>query len=213
MKYVILCYSENTQPFTIPRQLSMVRGETLIGRTVRLLKEQGIEDILISTKDKRFEEYGEIYEPLYNDYNGKTGTGYWLSAFPVELMDEPICFLMGDVYFSKNAIMTIVYNDTDSVLFFCSYKNKDPRYIKHHDEPFAFKVTDTDIFKYHIEHVKRLYDQGKTNRHPIAWELYRSLNNIDVNTHKMTTNYIAINDETCDIDTIKDVDLFNGGRW
>ena len=209
MKYVILCNADNVEPFTIPRQLCYVKGETLIGRTVRLLKENGVKNVLITTSDKRFKAYAPIYTPLYNDYKPKEGKGYWLDAFPVELLIEPICFLLGDVYYSENAIKTIVRTETESVLFYCSYKNSDPRYIKHHDEPFGFKVQDCDIFKYHIEHVKRLFDQGKTGRHPIAWELYRSLNNIDVNVHKMTENYVAINDETCDVDRLIDVDLLN----
>ena len=54
-----------------------------------------------------------------------------------------------------------------------------------------------------------MFDEGKTARHPIAWELYRLINNQDVNVHQMTTNYIAINDETCDIDCVKDVGLLN----
>lgn len=209
MKYVILCYADNVEPFTVPRQLCSVKGETLVGRTVRLLKENGIKDILITSKDKRFMAYAPIYTPMYNDYRPKENKGYWLDAFPVELMTEPVCFLLGDVYYSEEAIRTIVGTETDSVLFYCSYKNTDPRYIKHHDEPFGFKVVDCDTFIYHIEHCKRLYDQGKTGRHPIAWELYRSLNGLDVNKHIMTENYVAINDETCDVDRIIDVDLLN----
>ena len=81
-------------------------------------------------------------------------------------------------------------------LFFCSYNNNNNLYIKNHDEPFGYKIVDSDLFKKHIEVVKKLYDEGKTCRHPIIWEVYRSMNGIDVNTHLMTKNYVAIND-TC----------------
>lgn len=211
MKYVILAYSDNVEPFTEPRQLSLVKGEPLIQRTIRLLHENGIDDVMLTSSDTRFDDLGaERYEPKFNDYKPRENKGYWLSAFPIELLNEPITFLLGDVYYSENAIRTIIESNTDSVLFFCSYKNKDKRYIKHHDEPFAFKVTDCELFKRHIEIVKRLYDEGKTGRHPIAWELYRSLNGIDVNIHQMTDNYVAINDETCDVDVLEDIDLLNG---
>lgn len=210
MKYVILCDSDNVEPFKIPRQLSVVKGEKLVARTVRLLKENEIEDIYITSHDPRFDNLGATrYEPLKNEYNGKERTGYWLNAFPQELLTEPICFLLGDVYYSENCIKTIIETTTDSVVFFCSYKNNDERYIKHHDEPFGFKVTDCKLFIEHIERVKKLYDEGKTGRHPIAWELYRSLNGLDVNEHVMTDNYIAINDESCDVDTLEDIDLLN----
>ncbi|MBO7694225.1 MAG: hypothetical protein J6T10_16525, partial [Methanobrevibacter sp.] len=34
----------------------------------------------------------------------------------------------------------------------------------------------------------------------------RSINGQDINVHEMTGNYIAINDESCDIDTINDIE-------
>ena len=210
MRYVILCDSDNVEPFTEPRQFSMVNGEPLIKRTIRLLKENGVQDIVVTSHDKRFDDLGVVrHEPMQNDYKPRENKGYWLSAFPVELMGEPVTFLLGYVYYSEKAIKTIIENNTDTVLFFCSYKNTDQRYIKHHDEPFAFKVTDCDMFKEHIARVKTLFDEGKTGRHPIAWELYRSLNGLDVNRHVMTDNYIAINDETCDVDRVEDVTLLN----
>lgn len=208
MRYVILSDSDNVEPFTQPRQLVKINGESIIGRTIRLLKENGVKDIYITSHDKKFDNMGAVrYEPKHNDYKPKENKGYWLSAFPIEMLTEPITFLLGDVYYSEKAIKTIVEAETDSVLFFCSYKNKDERYAKHHDEPFGFKVADFKLFAEHINKVKRLKDEGKTVREPIAWELYRSINGIDVNRHVMTDNYIAINDETCDVDRVEDTTL------
>lgn len=207
-KYIILADSDNIEPFITPRQLSIINGETLLERTIRLLKENGVENIIITSHDKRFDNLGAIrYEPKFNDYKPRENKGYWLSAFPKELLDEPVTFLLGDVYYSENAIKTIVTTKTKSTLFFCSDKKKgySENYIKHHDEPFAYKVKDYNLFKKHIDIVKDMYDKGETKRHPIAWELYRSINKIDVNTHKLTINYIAINDETCDIDRVEDI--------
>lgn len=210
MKYVILSDSDNVEPFIEPRQLSIVKGEPLVKRTIRLLKENGIEDIIITSHDTRFDNLGATrYEPKFNDYKPKENKGYWLSAFPIEMLNEPVTFLLGDVFYSESAIERIVKTNTNSVLFFCSYKNTDQRYIKHHDEPFAFKVVDYELFKKHIDIVKKLKDENVTCREPIAWELYRSINGIWVNEHKLTENYIAINDETCDVDRIEDVELLN----
>lgn len=209
MKYVILANS-NDKTFNIPRQLMEVNGEPLVKRTIRLLKENGVNDILLTSYDKKFDGLGvERYEPLNNDYDYLTGKGYWLNAFPFEIMNEPICFIWGDVYFSENAIKTIVKTDTDSTLFFCTYNNTCKDYIKHHDEPLAYKIVDTELFKKHVEKVKKLYDEGKTVRHPIVWEVYRSINDQNINVHKMTKNYVAINDISCDIDSRKDIDLLN----
>ena len=207
MKYVILADSKNTQPFKIPRQLLEFNGEKLVQRTTRLLKQNGVKDILITSHDKRFDNLGATrYEPLNNDYDPLTSQGYWLNAFPIELINEPICFLFGDVYYSENAIKTIVESKTNSVLFLCSYENKSKLYIKEHDEPLAFKVVDYELFKKHIKIVKEMKDKGLCCREPITWELYRSINGQDINVHEMTGNYIAINDESCDIDTINDIE-------
>jgi len=42
MKYIILSDSDNVEPFYKPRQLIKVKGEPLVGRTIRLLKEINI---------------------------------------------------------------------------------------------------------------------------------------------------------------------------
>lgn len=210
MTYIILADSDNVEPFKTPRQLIEINGEKLIQRTIRLLKENGIKDIIVTSHDKRFDNLGAVrYEPLFNDYKPKENKGYWLSAFPIELINEPITFLLGDVYYSENAIKTIVESETDYILFFCTSKKDgySDKYIKHHDEPLGFKVEDYNLFKNSIYEVKKLKDLGKTKRDPIAWELYRYLSNIDVNKHELKDNYIAINDESCDIDTEKDVVL------
>ena len=210
MIYCILSDSDNVEPFIEPRQLSKINGEVLIKRTIRLLKENGIKDILITSHDKRFDNLGATrYEPLFNDYKPKENKGYWLSAFPIELINEPITFLLGDVYYSENAIKTIVESKTDSVLFFCTSKKDgySDKYIKHHDEPLGFKVEDHSLFKKKIYDVKRMKDEGKAKREPITWELYRAINGIDINVHQLTNNYIAINDETCDIDKVEDINL------
>lgn len=204
-KYVILANS-NDKTFDIPRQLVEINGETLIGRTIRLLKENGVKDILITASDERFKEYGEVYTPNKSDYNYENGTGYWLNAFPFELIDEPVCFIWGDVYFSEKAIQEIVELESKEDLFFCTYKNETEKYIKKHDEPLAYKVMNCDRFKEHINKVKRLKDEGKCCREPIIWEVYRSIHNQDINTHIMTTDFIAINDESCDIDSKLDIE-------
>ena len=58
---IIMCvgYYEN---FKEHKSLSIINGEKLIERTIRLLKENGIEDYYISSNDDRFKEYGKIFE-------------------------------------------------------------------------------------------------------------------------------------------------------
>ena len=204
-KYIIM--ADSSVGFDIPRQLTEINGETLVGRTVRLLKENGIKDIIITAHDKRFDNQGaKRYEPLYNDYIPGDPKTYWLNGYPRELLNEPVCFICGDVYFSEDAIKTIVETPTDSTLFFCTYNNKSPLYIKHHDEPLAYKVYDYELFKQKIDETKALKDAGVCCREPVVWELYRVINGQYVNEHKMTKNYVAINDISCDIDSYRDIE-------
>lgn len=209
-KYVIL--ADSSIGFETPRQLIKINGERLIERTIRLLKENGIEDIIITSHDKRFDNLGAIrYEPKSNYYipnfdDYKLNKGYWLNAYPIELLKKPITFLYGDIYYSENAIKKIVESNTETTLFFCSHNNKELSYIKNHDEPLAYKVVDYELFKKHLEKVKKYKDKGLCVREPITWELYRSINNIDINKHEMSCNYMAINDISCDIDTKEDIE-------
>ena len=211
---IILCDSRNKY-FETPRQLIKINGEALVERTIRLLKENGVKDIIVTSHDERFDNLGATrYEPKNNDYN-PFGKGYWLNAFPLELLTEPTIYLFGDVYYSEKAIKTILETPTDDVLFFCTYNNNDIKYIKHHDEPLAYKVTDIELFKKHIDKVKEAKDKGLCCREPVTWELYRSIHNQELNVHIMTTGYIAINDESCDIDAKNDIILLEsviGGK-
>lgn len=206
-KYVILAKS-NDKTFDIPRQLIEINGEPLIKRTIRLLKENGVKNIIITANDERFNNLGvKVYNGKTDNFDYIERTGYWLDAFPFELMNEPVCFIWGDVYFSEDAIREIVELESKKDLFFCTYENKTDKYIKEYDEPLAYKVMNCERFKNHINKVKKMKDEGKCCREPIIWEVYRSMHGLDINTHLMTTDFIAINDESCDIDSAKDVEL------
>ena len=204
MKYIIMCGGDYDD-FTTPKHLTEVNGEILVARTIRLLKENGIEDIAISSKDKRFDNLGVERLEHENDYQWdgkKVVRGYWLNAFyPTE---EPVTYLYGDVYYSENCIKTIVNTNTNDVLFFASTIPCRENYFKMWEEPFAFKVANQKRFRECIELCKKLRDKGKTNREPISWELYRVLNGIDINKHKIRGGFIAINDESTDIDCPED---------
>ena len=41
--------------FETPKQLTIINGERLVDRTIRLLKENGIDKIYVSSNDSRFD--------------------------------------------------------------------------------------------------------------------------------------------------------------
>ena len=74
-------------------------------------------------------------------------------------------------------------------------------------EPFAFKVKDTEQFFNAIEVTKQFDEQGLFKRQPVSWELWQVIKRTPLNKVDYT-NYVRINDYTCDIDEPKDIKLF-----
>lgn len=203
MKYIIMCGGKY-EKWKTPRQLLEYRGETIVGRTIRLLREAGVHDIFISTNNDTFQRCGV---PLLKHQNGYCARkyndvdGYWVDAFYPT--DEPTCYIFGDVIFSPEAIKTIVGYEGEDIMLFGSMKPFAPEYPKNHVEPFAFKVWDTDHLKRAIEEIKRIGDTCW--RSPISWDLWNVIRGRRIDIDDYREDYIAINDYTCDIDSPKDV--------
>lgn len=198
MKYIIMCggnYHMDT-----PKHLLPVKGEPIVARTIRLLRESGISDIAISATDDRFEQFGV---PVLKHENKYGDGGLWLEGFYP--MKEPACYIFGDVVFSPAAIQTIINTDTRLIKFFASSPPFPEEYTKNWAEPFAFKVGDQILFRNCIHRAIELHKQGTFNREPVSWELWQVIkgtpyNDIDYN------NYCTINDYTCDVDYPDDIE-------
>lgn len=193
MKYIIMCGGDYHTDR--PKQLREVYGMTLVERTITLLRGMSVEDIAISSNDPRFEKFGV---PVLNHKNNFGNGGHWLEAFYP--MNKPCCYLFGDVFYSHNAIRTIVETETDSIEFFASAPPFNPFYLKRWAEPFAFKVVDTRRFRACVNVAIDLAEKEKFNREPIAWELWQVIKGTQLNVINYT-NYTAINDYTTDFDT------------
>lgn len=206
MKYIIMCGGQY-EKWETPRQLTPYEGEPIAQRTIRLLRENGVSDIAISSHNPVFEQFGVPvlkHDNSFVAYKNNSTTGSWCDAFYPT--DEPVCYLFGDVVFSPKAIRTIVSTETDDIAFFASAPPFAPDYPKRWAEPFALKVNDTDHLKEAIRKTKEYDEQQKFRRKPLAWELWQvitgcKLNRIDYNS------YTAINDYTCDIDDPEDADI------
>lgn len=204
MKFILMCGGKY-KDFETPKQLSVVKGERIVDRTIRLLKENGVKEIYISSNNPLFDSCDAIrLENKENNFTQKEKetTGYWLDAFyPV---NEEVCYIFGDVYFTEEAIKTIVNYKTDKNILFGTSDALN-KYHNNWGEPFAYIVKDYNSFFKGIEEVKTMYDKGLIKRHPIVWELYRYLHNIDINTQRIIGDYVCIDDGTIDIDNPKQV--------
>ena len=208
MKYVIMAGGSQAG-FETPRHLLEFRGEPLLARTVRLLHENGIKDIAVSSDNIEILEFARL-----NGIEGiiRNNIGQWIYAFPPS--EDAVCYLFGDVVFSPKAINTIVKTKTLGIEFFASAPPFDRKlYPKRWAEPFAFKVVDTHRFASAIQdthHLWKLYHAFK--REPIAWELWQVIKKTPINIIDYT-NYTVINDYTCDIDTPEDVEWWTSRRF
>lgn len=210
-KYIIMCGGEYTQ-WETPRQLSKILGEEIVARTIRLLKENGIKDIAISSNNPLFEKFNVPVLKHDNYYIGagfKSVQGDWFNCFYPT--NEPVCYLFGDVVYSEEAIKKIVETETDDIEFFGSKKPFADNYIKTHEEPFAFKVYNQKHLQEAIKKTRELNEQHKFWRKPIAWELWTVIKNapLQVKPGEYTADYIAINDYTCDVDFKEDIKKIN----
>ena len=195
MKYIIMCggFYKGAD-----RHLYKIKGECIVARTIRLLKENGVDDIAISTNNPGYEEFGV---PILHHENRYGNGGMWIEAFFPS--NTPTCYIFGDVVFSEEAIKTIVETETDSIEFFASAPPFDPRFIKKWAEPYALKVQNTKLFRIKLKLCRQLAEAGAFKRGPIMWELWQVIKGTPINTIDYT-NYHVINDWTCDIDSEKD---------
>lgn len=210
MKFILMCGGKY-KDFETPKQLSIVKGERIVDRTIRLLKDNGVKEIYISSNNPLFDSCDAIrLENKENNFTQKEKEtiGYWLDAFyPI---NEEVCYIFGDVYFTEEAIKTIVNYKTDKNILFGTSDALN-KYHNNWGEPFAYIVKDYKTFFKGIKEVKTMYDKGLIKRHPIVWELYRYLHNIDINTQRIVGDYVCIDDGTIDIDNPKQVIEMNKG--
>ena len=121
----------------------------------------------------------------------------------------------GDVFYSDNAIKVIVETPVKETMFFCIRDVSDGRptgiNIKGR-EPLAYKVENQKVFRKAINELFELINAEKFKSDPISWNLYRKINNFELDYNGygndiFNTNgdYIYIDDYTTDIDSIDDV--------
>lgn len=221
MKYIIMC-GGNYDNFKKPKQLLKVNNEVIVERTIRLLKENNIKDISISTNNPAF-DYIDVPKLKHennfvnNAEDEKTNSKHsWLNAFyPTQ---EEACYLYGDVYYSDNAIKTIIETPTNDILFFCIKDVQDGRETLNSKgrEPLAFKVVNQKRFRNAIDDLLKQVDEGKFANaiQPFSWHLYRYLNGLPYiltdweemgNIFNKQGHYVVINDYTTDVDNIDDI--------
>ena len=153
MQVIIMC-GGSYKDFGKHKALSVIRGEVLIERTIRLLKENGIDNWFISTNDDAFEKYGNIlhHENNFEVENGVV-KGYWVDTYYPT--DEPTIYLHGDVYYTDDAMRKILNLNPKVNTFIGNELARNPQHIDM-GEPFGWIIVDQKIFRENINKAKQL---------------------------------------------------------
>lgn len=189
MKYIIMADGKGTRwnnYHNIPKHLIEIDGETLLVRTVRLLRENDARaDIVITSHDPRYEVPGaRRYEPQNNHLE--------IDRFTEELIADDVCFLYGDTFYSESVIQKIADTPAEKLLFFGNERSI-----------VAIKVADGALFRQHVDRVRALFLAGKIEK-CIGWQVYQSFEGLPFGEKTIAADYILIQDGTEDFNSPAD---------
>ena len=189
MKYIIMADGKGTRwnnYHNIPKHLIEIDGETLLARTVRLLRENdALADIVITSHDPRYEVPGaRRYEPQNNHLE--------IDRFTEELIADDVCFLYGDTCYSESVIQKIADTPAEKLLFFGNERSI-----------VAIKVADGALFRQHVDRVRALFLAGKIEK-CIGWQVYQSFEGLPFGEKTIAADYILIQDGTEDFNSPAD---------
>ena len=208
MQVIIMCGGVYDN-FKEHKSLSIINNEPLVARTIRLLKENGINEYYISSNEDKFNKYARVLKHN-NSYKEKNGIvkGYWVDAYYPT--NKPTIYLHGDVYYTEDAIKKILELKPKVNTMVGNQYALNKEHVKV-GEPFGFIVVNQAKFRDAINKCKKLQDEHKIDRgFAISWELYEVLNGHNINDFIITEDtYLVIADETIDIDTPWQIDELN----
>ena len=190
MKYVIMADGKGKRwnnYDNIPKHFVVINGEMVIARVVRLIRKfDENADVIITSHDPRYEiEGARRYEPKNNVLE--------IDRFTEELIEDNMCFLYGDTYYSEEAMQMIVDTQVEDIQFFGNGKSI-----------VAIKIKDAELFRYHVQNVRNLFLEGKIKK-CIGWQVYQSFLNLPFDIKQVVDKYIYINDNTQDFNTPDDL--------
>ena len=190
MRYIIMADGKGNRWNNfrdIPKHFIKIGDETLLERTVRLVREREKDaTIYITSHDPRYEVAGATrYEPLNNVLE--------IDRFTEELIDDNVCFLYGDTFYSEEAMDTIMSTEAEDLLFFGNERSI-----------VAIKVKDGRLFKLHVDYVRQLFTYGEIESCK-GWQVYQSFMGLPYNKKQISDKYIYIQDQTRDFNTPGDL--------
>lgn len=181
----------------VDKPLIQIDGETLLSRTVRLLKENNQEDIIIIGKYE-IEGAKNYIPPFLN-------TKHEMFRDLGKMSDDPFVILNGDCYYTEAIIKDIIDRDTKKWLHWCCQR---PNKItgKPWEEGYAHKIVDFKWWTIKLTEYCDKVSKGEI-KHISDWCINRYLIGIDLYIHQpnlMKDFDVDWEDETDDIDFKED---------
>lgn len=185
----------------VPKHYAVINGEPIIERIVRLLVERGQHDIWVVSKGYKIRGV-QHYRPTLNKDNHDADK--FISSSDLWHKRKRTIVLYGDVYFTENALDTILADENQLYRLFCRPTgNKAFGYPYGECFALSFYPVDHEFIRYCLQRLVHLYRADVISRIG-GWELTRLMANVPIGQmekHKTKlSNYIVINDQTNDID-------------
>ncbi|MCQ2547955.1 MAG: 2-C-methyl-D-erythritol 4-phosphate cytidylyltransferase [Clostridia bacterium] len=190
MKYIIMADGKGTRwnnYLDRPKHFVEIEGEKLIERTIKRLHmydEQA--EVIITSHNPEYDLDGATrYEPLHNDME--------IERFTEELLEDNICFLYGDTFYSDDCIKAIIEKEFGPLSFFGNSKSI-----------VAIKVKDGELFKEHKHKVRSAFEEGKVEACK-GWQVYQSYEGLPMGTVKtIAGDFLNIEELAYDINSPED---------
>lgn len=199
----IMCGGYYTN-FNYPKSLTVINGEKLLDRTIRLLSKHETEQIVCcNPDDTAFDDYVPVRCNFTFDYLKQTG--YYLDLYDAVPFEIPCIYLFGDVYYTEDAIQRIIdtYNETEHNIFICNEYPFNKDHLRQ-GEPFGWIVKDQREFRCAVALCKRLQDRkivDHANGVASNWELAHVINGLGINDFNLRReDCLVIHDKTIDVD-------------
>lgn len=173
----------------------VINGETLLERSSRLLHEldKSAEVIITSHNEGLSVPGAKRYEPLDNVLE--------IDRFTRELIDDDMCFLYGDVYYSEDALKTVLDSRGKAPLLF----------IGSEKSICAVLVGDGKLFSALCSEVRRRFLAGETAECK-GWQVYHLYAGLPLEGRETGRDYLAVDSFTRDFNSPEDYRDFISGH-
>ena len=171
-----------------PKHLIQVKETSLLQRLTNQLHEADPGcHVIITARDPRYTMTGATrHVPLNNENE--------IDRFTDELIEDNICFLYGDTFYTDAAIKVIVDYETKDLLFFGN-----------HRRIVAVKVGNGTLFKSYLNQVKQYNPDGK------GWHVYQAFSGLGL--RHIGDGFVFIEDGIQDFNTPQDyLDFVAAGK-